>query len=108
MTNSLRPKKHVIVIRQPGVPSNDGPVLLVSYISIDDFSLFVFVQKVRNKQSVSFKFLHGAVRKSLSCRLLGLSEFLGGFHSRNYAHSIRKGVVQLCIQFFREVFPEGV
>ena len=30
-------KKHTDTCRHPAVPSNDGRVLLVSYISIDDF-----------------------------------------------------------------------
>ena len=34
---------HVIVTKLPAIPSYDGPVLRVSYFSIDDISLLIFL-----------------------------------------------------------------
>jgi hypothetical protein len=40
------------------------------------------------------------VKEIIVVSTLGLSEYLGDCSSRNYAHSIRKGLVHLFIQVF--------
>ena len=57
---------------------------------------------------VSIRFLHGAVTYSVVSAFMCSEFFLGDFHSQSGDHSIHESVVQLCIQFFREVFPERV